>query len=183
MLRWLKKLFGGVKASSGADGLSAKGTICRSVTAVPGPNESKERHKPKIQPPSKPPAGNLTKRTCRTCGKDVIGKQELTTCPHCGKVNPGWVHVLDKPKDPRVVQLLAAAGDRYARGQKREALAEFLRAAELDPNEAAICSNIGAVYGELGEHEAAIRYLKKALSLDPNLGSAQRMLSQIEQYK
>jgi len=88
---------------------------------------------------------------------------------------------MDKPKDPRVLQLLSAAGDRYARGQKREAVAEYLRAAELDPNEASIFSNIGAVYGELGETEEAIRYLKKALKLDPNLGPAQRMLRQMDE--
>ena len=120
-------------------------------------------------------------RTCRTCLKAVAGEQEPKACPHCGTVNPGWVHVMDKPKDPRVLQLLSAAGDRYARGQKREAVAEFLREAELDPDEASIYSNIGAVYGELGQTEEAMRYLKKALTLDPDLGPARRMLRQMEE--
>ena len=91
--------------------------------------------------------------------------------------------MVDKPKNPRVLQLMSAAGDRYAKGQKREAIAEFLRAADLDPEEAVIYSNIGAVYGELSEYDEAIRYLKKALKLDPNLGPAQRMLPKMEEAK
>jgi tetratricopeptide (TPR) repeat protein len=175
------KLF---KAAARSLGKRFRCTKCGQSLVISESKEGKATRKASVQPsPEKPAIGAGTTRTCRACGKEVVGDQEPTTCPHCGRAKPGWVHVSDKPKDPRVLQLLSAAGDRYARGQKREAIAEFLRAAELDPNEASIWSNIGAVYGELSEYEEAIRYLKKALNLDPNLGPAQRMLPQMEEAK
>jgi tetratricopeptide (TPR) repeat protein len=61
-------------------------------------------------------------------------------------------------------------------GQLDAALAEFKKAAELDPQLAAAFADLGGVYIEKREYAAAISPLKRALELSPNLAAAHRLL-------
>jgi len=118
---------------------------------------------------------------CRACGKEVDYDENLRACPHCMTYDPGWVMVMPGTKDPRAQKHKEKAGDYYAQGLKREAISEFQRAAEIDPSDATVYNNIGAIYGELAEYDEAIRYLRKALEIDPDLGPAKRQLQRIEE--
>ena len=56
------------------------------------------------------------------------------------------------------------------------AVAEFKKAAELDPKLAAAFVDLGGVYIEKQEYAAAVPPLKRAVELSPNLEDAQRLL-------
>jgi len=119
--------------------------------------------------------------TCRQCGKQVDYAERLRMCPHCGTYDPGWVLVMPGTTDPVAQKLKTNAGNYYQQGRKREAIAEFSRAAEIDPSDATIFSNIGAIHMELGEYEAAASFFEKALALDPDLGPAKRQLQRVRE--
>jgi len=119
--------------------------------------------------------------TCRKCGKQVDYDERLRMCPHCGTYDPGWVLVMPGTSDPVAQKLKTNAGNYYQQGRKREAIAEFSRAAEIDPSDPTIFNNIGAIYMELGEYENAASFLEKALALDPELGPARRQLQRVRE--
>jgi tetratricopeptide (TPR) repeat protein len=118
--------------------------------------------------------------TCRACGQKVAYDPNLTQCPICGRQDPGWVVVMPGTKDPIAQAHKTTAGQHYQQGRKQEAIQEFLKAAEIDPNDAATFNNIGAIYGELGDYEKALDYLHKALAIDPDLAPAKRQAQAIE---
>ena len=57
-------------------------------------------------------------------------------------------------------------------GRHDEALAEFQRAIELEPENAAAHRNLGSTYGEQGKWEEAAASYEKAIELDPDFGEA-----------
>jgi tetratricopeptide (TPR) repeat protein len=74
------------------------------------------------------------------------------------------------------VQHVHAGVEAEKSGQLDAALAEFQKAAELDPKLAAAFADLGGVYIEKREYAAAIPPLKRALELSPNLEAAHRFL-------
>jgi len=118
---------------------------------------------------------------CRKCGKEVEYDEKLQACPHCMTYYPGWVMVKPGTKDPRAQKHKKKAGDYYSQGEKLKAISEFKKAAEIDPTDSAIFNNIGGIYGELGDYDEALKYLRKALEIDPDLGPAKRQLKRIQE--
>jgi tetratricopeptide (TPR) repeat protein len=53
-------------------------------------------------------------------------------------------------------------------GQYEQAIAEFDKAIELDPNYTAAYANRGNVYSQIGQHDKAIADCNKAIELDPD---------------
>src|SRR5262249_47482768 len=83
-----------LKAAASASGKRTKCPKCGQAMVIPQPAGDNEAPKREVQrvTETRKPAG-IEERTCRSCGKAVLGKQEPTTCPHCGRVNPGWDQV------------------------------------------------------------------------------------------
>ena len=79
-----------------------------------------------------------------------------------------------------VMALEGLAGLQFARGHYPEALISFRRLTELAPDSAQAHSNLGAVLAELGQIEAAMRSLQRALGLDPQLESARANLQRLK---
>jgi Flp pilus assembly protein TadD len=59
-----------------------------------------------------------------------------------------------------------------AAGEHEEAIAEFERAIELDPDDAEVYRNLGTVYGEQGRWEESAAAYERALEIDPAFGEA-----------
>lgn len=117
------------------------------------------------------------KKVCRSCGKEV--PDEITVCP-CG--SHAFVTVETRFASKSTEALKKEAGDFYAKGQKQTAVEKFKEALLVDPNDASLWSNIGAVLMEIDATNEAVRYLKRALKIDPNLGPPKRMLDQIKAH-
>ena len=130
---------------------------------------------------AKKPEAQKKTMVCRKCGKEVEYDEKLTACPHCMTYDPGWVFVTPGTKDPRAQKHKEKAGDYYSQGEKRQAISEFKKAAEIDPTDPTIFNNIGAIYGELGDYDEALKYLRKAVEIDPDLGFAKRQLKRIQE--
>ena len=79
-----------------------------------------------------------------------------------------------------VTALEGLAGLQFTRGHYPEALISFRRLAELAPDSAQAHSNLGAVLAELGQIEAAMRSLQRALDLDPQLEAARANLQRLK---
>jgi tetratricopeptide (TPR) repeat protein len=62
-------------------------------------------------------------------------------------------------------------------GKFEEAMAEILRAQELDPLSLIINSNLGEVQSFLGRDDLALEQLKKTVELDPNFPQAHKSLA------
>jgi tetratricopeptide (TPR) repeat protein len=60
----------------------------------------------------------------------------------------------------------------HEQGRWEEAIAEYNKAIELDPNLAIVYNNRGAAYFETGQYDLAIADFNKAIELDPNLAMA-----------
>lgn len=124
-----------------------------------------------------PKKDKVKKKVCRLCGKEV--PDEITVCP-CG--SHAFVAVETRFAKKSTEALKKVAGELYAKGQKQAAVEKFKEALLIDPNDASLWSNIGAVLMEVDAADEAARYLKRALKIDPNLGPPQRMLNQIKSH-
>ena len=65
-----------------------------------------------------------------------------------------------------------AGAELSEQGRWEEAIAEYNKAIEIDPNLAIVYNNRGAAYFETGQYDLAIADLNKAIELDPNLDMA-----------
>jgi tetratricopeptide (TPR) repeat protein len=77
---------------------------------------------------------------------------------------------------PPAVQHVHAGVEAEKSGQLDAALAEFKKAAELDPKLAIAFTDVGGVYIEKRDYASAIPPLKQAIELSPNLEAAHRLL-------
>lgn len=57
-------------------------------------------------------------------------------------------------------------------GNPKQAIKNYKKALEINPNDAGAYSNLGAVYAELGMFDQAIKELKEALEINPNHAGA-----------
>jgi len=62
---------------------------------------------------------------------------------------------------------LRRASEFYKAGKLKEAVDEYAKVIEADPENVAACLGIAAAYRDLGQTARAIEYLRKAASLDP----------------
>ncbi len=65
-----------------------------------------------------------------------------------------------------------AGAELHEQGRWEEAIAEYNKAIELDPNLAIVYNNRGAAYFETGQYDLAIADFNKAIELAPNLAMA-----------
>lgn len=77
-----------------------------------------------------------------------------------------------KPIPSNAVAFLNRGYKEDVLGNFQEALANFNRAIEIDPNYANAYNNRGATQGKLGNHEEAIADFSRAIELDPELAEA-----------
>jgi Flp pilus assembly protein TadD len=61
-----------------------------------------------------------------------------------------------------------------------DAEAAFAKGVELDPQSAALLTNLARVYAETGRSEKARTTLKRVLNIDPHSEIAQRLLAQLD---
>ena len=57
---------------------------------------------------------------------------------------------------------------KYKLGNYKDAIADFQKQMELDPNDASAYKNRGVTKGKLGDYEGAVEDLKKSIELDPS---------------
>ena len=88
-----------------------------------------------------------------------------------------------------IIENMKNAFDYYRRGfanveleKYQEAIENFNKAIELDPNSAAFYSARGLVYVELGKHQEAINDYNKAIELDPNCKIAIENLKKLKNF-
>jgi len=60
----------------------------------------------------------------------------------------------------------------YDQGELDQAVAEFEKAVELDPNDAEAHRNLGTAYGEQGKWEESLAAYEKAVAINPDYGEA-----------
>ena len=77
-----------------------------------------------------------------------------------------------KPIPSNAVAFLNRGYKEDVLGNFQEALANFNRAIEIDPNYANAYNNRGAIQGKLGNHEEAIADFSRAIELDPEFAEA-----------
>jgi two-component system chemotaxis response regulator CheY len=65
-------------------------------------------------------------------------------------------------------------GDRFA------AVSEYMMAAQLDPNDAAIIFNLGVAYFKTSQEDKSLEYFRRAKTLDPTLTEADQYLEMLE---
>ena len=73
---------------------------------------------------------------------------------------------------PSASEHLEQGNDYADQGQLDEAIAEYERAIELAPNEAAVYRNLGSALGKQEEWQEAAAAYEKAIELDPDFGQA-----------
>jgi len=66
-------------------------------------------------------------------------------------------------------------------GKVEEAIAYYLEALDLAPNNAAVHYNLGVACGQCGQHKRAIQEFQTALNLDPSLEEARREMEKVLQ--
>ncbi|MBI4851872.1 MAG: tetratricopeptide repeat protein [Acidobacteria bacterium] len=86
--------------------------------------------------------------------------------------------------DPENAYIHSCLGSFYMRlDEKNLAAGEFLFALSLNPNDIAANTNLAELYFEVGELKKAEKYLKDAISLDPNeqnaFGNRARTLTEL----
>ena len=69
---------------------------------------------------------------------------------------------------------------KYNLGQHEEAIKDYNKVIELNPNESAAYNNRGAAKKNLGQYEDALRDCKKALELCPNDNLFKRNIENIQ---
>src|SRR5262245_62287842 len=72
-----------------------------------------------------------------------------------------------------LAQIEAKAAELKARGDAAGSLAEWTRAAALNPKSARIQDEIGFLLAVLQRHQEALEHLERAVQLDPRLAIAQ----------
>lgn len=71
----------------------------------------------------------------------------------------------------------------FGKGNYPDALANFGRSLEINPNFFEAHTNMGVVFMTIGDFDKAIFHLKKALKLNPNFEYAQTYLDKVESLK
>jgi tetratricopeptide (TPR) repeat protein len=91
------------------------------------------------------------------------------------------IEALDTPLEQATTTSLEAlkaftlGTEQRAKGIEEESIPLYKRAIELDPNFALAYARLGAVYGNLGEHELATEYQKKAFGLQDRVSEPERL--------
>ncbi len=84
------------------------------------------------------------------------------------------------PSDTRSAYQAALAGDEFfKREMLPEALERYVRAMQLNPEEAIYCFNVGFVNWRLGKLDAAQPHVERAIALSPGIARFHQSLSQI----
>jgi tetratricopeptide (TPR) repeat protein len=86
------------------------------------------------------------------------------------------VLALQQPSASPALQHLHAGVEADQSGQLDQAITEFQKATQLDPDLAAAYVDLGAVFIEKRDYAAAIAPLKRALTLSPDIEGAHRLL-------
>lgn len=79
-------------------------------------------------------------------------------------------------KSPSYDELLGKGIELYNKQNPKEALEYFVKASQLQPNNAILLNNICASYNGINNFTEAITYCEKALALDPNFELARNNL-------
>ena len=130
---------------------------------------------------SSPEFVEISNQYLETLGSDIVSKMGFNFIELKQKLNSQSRFSNTVKTKLNEVRALNKKGENlFAKGEFDDALTNFQKAYNIDPNDAEINNNLGVIYCHQGDHKKASEYYKKAISLQPENVTFKKNLAEIK---